>query len=167
MELITAKSRVAPVKNSTIPRLELASAQLLVTTLMQVKDALRLPDVAYHLWSDSTIVHVATRAADTLTIQLRRGGSVPLMERYSSIHKLVNVTARLRRWLPNQRQYRGELVDRASFKDQRKMMNENQKHVYNSIMTRIHSGNGGIMFLDVPGGTGKTFLINLIISQQW
>lgn len=55
IQLITSKARVAPVKEMTIPRLELCSAQLLVETLKNVRAALDIPDVEYHLYTDSTI----------------------------------------------------------------------------------------------------------------
>ncbi|KIH47496.1 hypothetical protein ANCDUO_22442 [Ancylostoma duodenale] len=32
-------------------------------------------------------------------------------------------------------------------------------------MNSIKSGNGGLLFLDAPGGTGKTFLINLLLAE--
>jgi hypothetical protein len=31
-------------------------------------------------------------------------------------------------------------------------------------MKAIDDGNGGLFFLDVPGGTGKTFLMSLILA---
>lgn len=31
-------------------------------------------------------------------------------------------------------------------------------------MNRIETDEGGIIFLDAPGGTGKTFLINMILA---
>lgn len=55
IQLITSKARVAPVKEMQIPRLELCSAHLLVETLNSVRAALNIPDVEYHLYSDSTI----------------------------------------------------------------------------------------------------------------
>ncbi|XP_039951398.1 uncharacterized protein LOC120768688 [Bactrocera tryoni] len=54
--LIVAKTRVAPLKEMTIPRLELSAAQLLVTTMNNIRRALQMEDTAYTLWSDSTIV---------------------------------------------------------------------------------------------------------------
>lgn len=42
---------------------------------------------------------------------------------------------------------------------------ESQKHAYNIIMDHIKKQEGGIIFLDAPGGTGKTFLINLILAE--
>ncbi|GFW76677.1 ATP-dependent DNA helicase [Trichonephila clavipes] len=38
-----------------------------------------------------------------------------------------------------------------------------QKGIYDQTMQTINSGNGKI-FLDAPGGTGKTFLIKLILA---
>lgn len=46
-----------------------------------------------------------------------------------------------------------------------KLLVEDQRHAYNTIMQRISSGNGGIIFIDAPGGTGKTFLLNLILAK--
>jgi hypothetical protein len=40
-----------------------------------------------------------------------------------------------------------------------------QKLVYNKIMHAIEAKQGGFYFLDAPGGTGKTFLISVILAQ--
>ncbi|XP_044735689.1 uncharacterized protein LOC123297922 [Chrysoperla carnea] len=45
------------------------------------------------------------------------------------------------------------------------LLNDNQKKVYDVIMSRINNNIGGIIYLDAPGGTGKTFLINLILAE--
>lgn len=42
---------------------------------------------------------------------------------------------------------------------------DDQRQAYNTVMQRIRDGNGGIIFLDAPGGTGKTFVINLILAE--
>lgn len=39
-----------------------------------------------------------------------------------------------------------------------------QKSVYDTIINAINDQCGGIYFLDAPGGTGKTFLISLILA---
>lgn len=53
--LIFAKSKVAPIKAVTIPRLELAAAQLLSQTITFVRRAMELENIPYFLWTDSTI----------------------------------------------------------------------------------------------------------------
>ncbi|GBP40400.1 ATP-dependent DNA helicase pif1 [Eumeta japonica] len=44
-------------------------------------------------------------------------------------------------------------------------LNVEQKHVYNEILNSIMSNSGQLYFLDAPGGTGKTFLINLLLAK--
>ena len=39
-----------------------------------------------------------------------------------------------------------------------------QRIVFEAIKLKIDSGEGGLLFLDAPGGTGKTFLFNLLLS---
>ncbi|RYE17175.1 MAG: hypothetical protein EOP45_16265 [Sphingobacteriaceae bacterium] len=43
----------------------------------------------------------------------------------------------------------------------KKLLNNEQSTIYDSIMEHINNKNGGIFFLDAPGGTGKTFLLKL------
>ncbi|MDD9341337.1 MAG: AAA family ATPase, partial [Providencia heimbachae] len=43
-------------------------------------------------------------------------------------------------------------------------LNIQQKHVYDTIMQAVSNNAGGFYFLDAPGGTGKTFLISLILA---
>lgn len=44
-------------------------------------------------------------------------------------------------------------------------LNKQQKHVYDTIMKTDHAGTGAIYFLDAPGGTGKTYLISIILAK--
>ena len=43
-------------------------------------------------------------------------------------------------------------------------LNSEQTEVFDRLRSMIVGGRGGIMFVDAPGGTGKTFLINYMIS---
>lgn len=44
-------------------------------------------------------------------------------------------------------------------------LNSEQRYVYNTLITSVHSKHGQIFFFDAPGGTGKTFLINLLLAK--
>lgn len=55
VRLIASKSRVAPLKKVSVPRLELAAAELLSRLYLLVSGAMDWADVQYFLWSDSTI----------------------------------------------------------------------------------------------------------------
>lgn len=44
-------------------------------------------------------------------------------------------------------------------------LNAQQKNVYDTLIKAIDDGNGGMFFLDAPGGTGKTFLISLLLAS--
>ena len=45
------------------------------------------------------------------------------------------------------------------------LLTADQRKVFNSFCSMIESNQGGMLFLDAPGGTGKTFLINLILTK--
>ncbi|VDN36075.1 unnamed protein product [Cylicostephanus goldi] len=40
-----------------------------------------------------------------------------------------------------------------------------QEQVHDVVMGMVTRGSGGVLFLDAPGGTGKTFLINLLLAE--
>lgn len=42
---------------------------------------------------------------------------------------------------------------------------ENQLGVYTTIILSIESERGSLLFLNAPGGTGKTFTINLLLAK--
>ena len=45
------------------------------------------------------------------------------------------------------------------------MLTSDQREVYDCFCSMIDGDEGGMLFLDAPGGTGKTFLINLILAK--
>ena len=40
-----------------------------------------------------------------------------------------------------------------------------QSHIFHQVLSKIESGNGALFFLNAPGGTGKTFLLILLLMS--
>lgn len=45
------------------------------------------------------------------------------------------------------------------------LLNDDQQAIYNEVLKKHEAGTNGILFIDAPGGTGKTFLLNLILAK--
>ena len=45
------------------------------------------------------------------------------------------------------------------------LLTSDQQEVYDTFCSMIKGDDGGMIFLDAPGGTSKTFLINLILAK--
>lgn len=54
--LVASRTRVAPLKTVTIPRVELAAAELLGRLLVEIRTAMEWPQAASVLWTDSMVV---------------------------------------------------------------------------------------------------------------
>ncbi|GBM52328.1 hypothetical protein AVEN_126404-1 [Araneus ventricosus] len=44
-------------------------------------------------------------------------------------------------------------------------LNTDQQAIYCEVLLRYSKNEGGIIFIDAPGGTGKTFLINVLLAK--
>ncbi|XP_029657951.1 ATP-dependent DNA helicase PIF2-like [Octopus sinensis] len=44
------------------------------------------------------------------------------------------------------------------------MLNNDQRIIFENIQQRIDRNEGDLIFIDAPGGTGKTFLLNILLS---
>lgn len=67
--LLASKSRVAPLKSITIPRLELAAAELLSKLMYSVRESMELQNEPYFLWTDNTIaLHWINKPIHTLKL---------------------------------------------------------------------------------------------------
>ena len=55
-KLYCSKSRVAPIKDMTLPRLELNGARLLTQLFVEIKNSIDIPITNFYFWTDSTTV---------------------------------------------------------------------------------------------------------------
>lgn len=84
VNMVTSKTKVSPIKQVSIPRLELCGAQLLAKLLMEVSQTLNISKNHIHAWTDSSVVlawlsshpsrwktFVANRVSEILTVMDR------------------------------------------------------------------------------------------------
>ena len=53
---------------------------------------------------------------------------------------------------------------RTFYEDHVSLLNPSQQQISNRLRQCIDNGDGGFFFIDAPGGTGKTFLMNVVLS---
>jgi len=66
--------------------------------------------------------------------------------------------------LVRERQYNSDEL-RHFVDAQKQLLTADQKIVLEKVMQHVANESSGIIFLDAPGGTGKTFLLNLILAE--
>ncbi|GFT11216.1 ATP-dependent DNA helicase [Trichonephila clavipes] len=65
-----------------------------------------------------------------------------------------------------QREHQFDMTSLAAFVvDNEQLLTAEQRNVYDQINVSIAVGQGEFFFLDAPGGTGKTFLVSLILAR--
>lgn len=55
-------------------------------------------------------------------------------------------------------------IEAAKARERLSKLNAKQRKIFDEVMSSLSHGSGRIFFIDAPGGTGKTFLINAILS---
>ncbi|XP_069965849.1 uncharacterized protein [Bactrocera oleae] len=118
--LVSAKSKIAPIKDVTIPRLELCGVHLLTKTLVDgihrgVGCTMSLPALTEEeeqlSIAESRPVSIFVSRADYQWIMTStKDKRIPLLEKFSKLSRLLNTTVWLRRWLPKYRGYRNDVV---------------------------------------------------------
>ncbi|GFW03549.1 integrase catalytic domain-containing protein [Trichonephila clavipes] len=123
IHLVSAKTRVAPIKQLTIPRLELSGALLLAELISVIQKALRTKPAECFLWTDSTIVLnwinndlkeelASAKILTTCTVEadsvlnsiplvVKSNPLEPIISKFSNFTKLIRVIALCKRFINN------------------------------------------------------------------
>ncbi|GFT69417.1 DUF1758 domain-containing protein [Trichonephila clavipes] len=90
--LVTSKSQVSPLKQISIPRLELCGAVIVAKLMKKVKDALNLHITAVHFWSDSTIVisWIHRESRELKTFVANRVSKIPQLSSRDQWHHIAS-----------------------------------------------------------------------------
>jgi hypothetical protein len=75
----------------------------------------------------------------------------------------LNVEGNGNRFIQEQRSFNSEVLIQHVERNHARM-NACQREAYNAVISAVDSHQGGLFFLDGPGGTGKTFVENLLLA---
>ena len=73
-------------------------------------------------------------------------------------------TPNINRLILDERRYNIDVLQESVQRDLARL-NADQRIAFDALCTAVASGTGGVFFLEGFGGTGKTFLINLVLSK--
>lgn len=86
------------------------------------------------------------------------------LQQIGMVAPLRNRNDVLDRDIIHERQYNIEEL-RTMVEAQLPQLVDEQRNAYDIVMNNVANANGSLLFLDAPGGTGKTYLINLILAS--
>ncbi|XP_046812126.1 ATP-dependent DNA helicase pif1-like [Lucilia cuprina] len=86
------------------------------------------------------------------------------LEKYGLPQPLRENNANFHREYFIETNYDIESLERNVINKEKTLTNE-QRNIYNQIIHSAENNSGQVFFLDAPGGTGKTFLINLLLQN--
>jgi len=97
-------------------------------------------------------------------ILLRSGKSLQDFGLPVPTHQFVRVDQNLPRIIAEERAYERQQLD-GMWQRCLADSNPDQRAAFEAVIAAYESGQGGVFFIDGPGGTGKTFLENMILAR--